>query len=92
MKKTKYVVGTINNHETGLMFPDFLEHKTVARQMRMSEVVGAGFVDICVDNEDNMIFKCYGKSTSLDVSCRGEKDTLRLTLDYVGLEIPIGKA
>lgn len=73
-RKFKYIV--VNHPDLGevaLCFPGFLVHREMYRQVfpRSCQIIAAGFYDIYPDTS----VKAYGKSESLSIESRPEKDS-----------------
>lgn len=76
MRKTKYIVFDDGRFEDIVIFSELQEHRDMARGLP-GVVVSAGFIQ--VDDDCH----CYGKSLSLKVESRPERDAqlARRTLD-----------
>lgn len=59
-----------------VLFNDHMIHREVAQHLRRTgSLVSAGFVDIRIDPTDGRVTAtCYGKSESLNLPSRPEKD------------------
>jgi hypothetical protein len=83
----KYLVAVVEGKETIFVFPKTVDHDRMAealqairfgsernwrREIREGDVISAGFVDAG--------FNCHGRSETLDLDSRGEKDTTLLQL------------
>lgn len=91
MKKIKYIVYIDKlGSEQSLMFPEHDSHVIMSKKMEAKEVLGAGFCDICIDKNSEIVVKCSGNSISLNIPSRPIKDSLRLTSDYFGFKNIIG--
>jgi hypothetical protein len=68
MSAAKYIV----HNGSAYIFPAHVDHAEFARSNRFNhdDIEGAGFV---TSGDDELC--CYGKSVSLDVKSRGDKDT-----------------
>lgn len=80
MKDTKYIVYEDENTgiEEMIIFAQTMQHYDVAHQLGVVDIVcGAGFVRIGI-NRKGMIAEAYGKSISLNIPSREDKDTLIL--------------
>lgn len=62
--KAKYIIGRIGGMSlTPVVFPEYLTHADIARDLRATDITGAGFVKIGADGK----FYCWGESVSLKV-------------------------
>jgi len=66
----KYIVLQSVKDETPVLFPHEFMHSWVAGQLAPLEVVSAGFVEMT-----DGIVRCYGTSSSLRISSRGDMDS-----------------
>ena len=77
MNEAKYVI--VNG--SGIIFSAAIQHKDMVGHNEKCE--GAGFVSFAVEKDsygdDIIVAKCYGKSISLDIESRPEKDSKILT-------------
>ncbi len=77
MNEAKYVI--VNG--SGIIFSAAIQHKDMVDYNEKCE--GAGFVSFAVEKDsygdDIIVAKCYGKSISLDIESRPEKDSKILT-------------
>jgi hypothetical protein len=77
----KYIMLKRGDQEVPVIFPDFLNHNDVARQMRgvfelsTSQPVSAGMINVVALSTD-------GKSTTLELEARDEDASIITTYDY----------
>ena len=74
----KYIIVDDGMTEVVYLFSNFVPHNHMATQVP-GEVVGAGFVAHTTEG-----MQCYGRSTSLDISSRGDVDS-----GYINRELGI---
>ncbi len=67
----KYVVLLMDEGETPIIFPKRLLHEEIADAVENREVISAGFV-----RQTDGKIECYGESLGLELSSRGEDDTI----------------
>lgn len=78
--KSKYIViDTFDAVEIPVVFSELMTHKDVAERLRGRKVHGAG-VCYVADNE----YHCFGRSESLNVDSRKEKDSDVLNRFLIG--------
>jgi len=82
--KLKYLcmdnMSKFGNTEGFVIFPEFEDHGRMARKLGGKEhVTAAGFVSIGEDENGETTAACYGKSQSLGVESRGERDSADIT-------------
>lgn len=65
----KYVVFEIDGLQQPILFPEFIEHQTMALKFAGKKVISAGMVFF----RDGIV--CTGDSFSLNVKSRGELDS-----------------
>mgnify|MGYP006276446335 CR=1 FL=1 len=70
----KYIVYETDLADTCVMFPTWVSHAEMAANL--GHVLGAGFVDISVADDGQVLFTAHGSSTSLGVSSRPEDSQL----------------
>lgn len=74
-QKIKYIVYEGDLTDTCVMFPNWVSHYDMAQQIG-ANVLGAGFVNITVDEDNHVQFEAYGSSTSLGISSRPQDTQL----------------
>lgn len=67
----KYIVFGSPRGDAPVLFPHAFTHSWVAGELRPLKAVSAGFVEM--DAEGNI--RCFGHSSSLNLTSRGETDT-----------------
>lgn len=86
MNKLKYLVFGGKLNLESIIFPSSMSHDDMAHQLgvKKENILGAGFVKF-VNEEGKLKCECYGDSFSLRIPSRPVEDSLKVTLDYLGL-------
>ena len=69
----KYIVVKSKGQETMLIFSEIIDHASVAKPYNM--VISAGFLNVVLNKDYELSVSCFGKSLSLSVESRSNKDT-----------------
>lgn len=91
MRKLKYIVFKGVLDMESIVFPDTVSHDVMAYKVGIrdnSNILGAGFVEF-VSCNGKLKAECFGNSVSLKVDSRPLDDSLRVTVDYFGLNYEI---
>jgi hypothetical protein len=71
----KYIVFKNGSLEDIITFSELMGHDEIARNLRGNHnIVSAGFLDVAVSEDGDLTCVCFGKSTSLGIESRPEKD------------------
>ncbi len=73
----KYVIVDCYGKMECFIFPKTQEHRKIAN--RHGEPVSAGFCDFDINEEEDVIISCHGRSESLNLASRPEEDSKILT-------------
>ena len=66
----KYVVFEINGLEQMIIFAESLTHRTIANRFMIYKPISAGFINVGIRLDGDVIITASGKSTSLKLNSR----------------------
>lgn len=95
MRNMKYITyETEDNHKTGLIFPENIEHRQMFKSIANAKLIGAGFCSFYMEEDkqwgyNTLYIKCFGQSISLDIKSNEDKDALILQINYIGFDYTI---
>ena len=69
----KYIIVKSKGQETMLIFSEITDHVSVAKPY--NTVISAGFLNVGLNKDFELSVSCFGKSLSLSVESRPDKDT-----------------